>query len=65
MREKKASGHSQYRRHSRDRNLVFAVAVCFIIMIASFVTSRVITEVQSRRIQREANNISQDALVAA
>jgi signal transduction histidine kinase len=34
-------------------------------MIASFIVSRTITEIQSRRIQREANSISQNALLAA
>jgi signal transduction histidine kinase len=52
-------------RHSRDRRLVIAVALSFILTIVSFVVSRTITEVQSRRIQREANSISQNALVAA
>jgi signal transduction histidine kinase len=44
---------------------VIAVAVSFILTIVSFVVSRTLTEVQSRRIQREANSISQNALVAA
>jgi signal transduction histidine kinase len=52
-------------RHSRDHRLVIAVAVSFILTIVSFVVSRTLTEVQSRRIQREANSISQNALVAA
>jgi signal transduction histidine kinase len=56
---------AQYRRYRRDRQLVAAVAVCFIFMIASFAISRTITEIQSRRIQREANSISQNALRAA
>jgi signal transduction histidine kinase len=34
-------------------------------MIVAFVASRTITEIQSRKIQREANSISQNALVAA
>jgi hypothetical protein len=50
--------------HRRDRQLVLAVAVSFILAILSFVVSRTITEIQSRRIQREANSISQNALVA-
>ena len=52
-------------RHSRDRRLVIAVALSFSLTIVSFVVSRTITEVHSRRIQREANSISQNALVAA
>ena len=52
-------------RHSQDRRLVIDVAVSFILTIVSFVVSRTLTEVQSRRIQREANSISQNALVAA
>jgi signal transduction histidine kinase len=51
--------------HSRDHRLVIAVAVSFILTIVSFVVSRTLTEVQSRRIQRKANSISQNALVAA
>ncbi len=50
---------------NRDRRLVFAVAVSFALTILSFVVSRTITELQTRRIQREANAISQNALVAA
>jgi signal transduction histidine kinase len=57
--------HASYRRYRRDRNLVAAVVVCFSLMILSFVVSRTITEVQSRRIQREATSIGQNALVAA
>ena len=52
-------------RHSQNRRLVIAVALSFILTIVSFVVSRAITEVQSRRIQREASSISQNALVAA
>jgi signal transduction histidine kinase len=42
-----------------------AVATCFSLMIVSFVVSRAITEIQSRKIQREASSISQNALLAA
>jgi signal transduction histidine kinase len=65
MRERKASRHGQYRRYRRDRRLVLAVTVCFCLMLVSFVVSRTITEIQSRRIQAEANGISQNALAAA
>jgi signal transduction histidine kinase len=55
----------QYPRHRRDRRLVVAVAVSFSLMLVSFVASRTITELQSRRIQREASSISENALLAA
>lgn len=50
--------------HNRDRRLVISVVVSFILAGLSFVVSRTITEIQSRRTQREANDISQNALVA-
>jgi signal transduction histidine kinase len=56
---------SPHRRHRRDRHLVAAVVVSFIMMVACFVVSRTTTEIQSRRIQRDANSISQNALKAA
>jgi signal transduction histidine kinase len=52
------------RARSRERYLVVAVVVSFVLTALSFLTSRVITEVMSRRIEREAESIGNNALVA-
>jgi signal transduction histidine kinase len=51
-------------RRSRERRLVAAVVVSFILTTLCFVTSRAITEIVSRRIEREAESIGNNALVA-
>jgi signal transduction histidine kinase len=56
--------HSRDRSHRRERRLVIAIAVSFGLAILSFLVSRTVTEIQSRRIQKQANSISQNALVA-
>jgi signal transduction histidine kinase len=52
-------------RLSRERRLVLAVAVSFGLTVLCFVTSRIVTEMASRRIEKEAESISQNALIAA
>ena len=51
-------------RRSRERHLVLVVAVSFALTILSFVASRTITELVSRRIQQEAESIGDNALIA-
>jgi signal transduction histidine kinase len=65
MRLTRLRHEGRYERYRRDRCLVLAVAVCFSLMFVSFVVSGTITEIQSRRIQREASSISENALLAA
>jgi signal transduction histidine kinase len=65
MHVRSSGRQSQYRHYRRDRHLVVAVSVCFCFMLLSFLASRTIGEMQSRRIQREANSIGQNALVAS
>jgi signal transduction histidine kinase len=52
------------RRLSRERQLVLAVVVSFSIAVLSFVVSRAIEEVVSRRVQKEAVSISTNAVIA-
>ena len=52
------------RRLSRERQLVLAVGVSFIFAVLSFVVSRAIAEVASRRVQKEAVSISTNAVIA-
>jgi signal transduction histidine kinase len=52
------------RRFSRERQLVLAVGVTFTLTTLSFVVSRTISEVVSRRIQKEAESIRKNALLA-
>jgi signal transduction histidine kinase len=51
-------------RYRRDRHIVTALVICLSLMIASLLVSRTIAEIQSRRIQQEAETIGQDALEA-
>lgn len=52
------------RRLSREHHLVLAVAVSLTLAVLSFVVSRAISEVMSRRIERQAESISTNAVIA-
>jgi signal transduction histidine kinase len=52
------------RRPSRERRLVLAVVVSVSLAVLSFVVSRAISEVMSRSIEREAESISANAVIA-
>jgi signal transduction histidine kinase len=52
------------RRLSRERRLVLAVAVSFGLTVLAFVASRVATEVASRRVEKRAESIGHNALIA-
>src|SRR5215470_16459092 len=51
-------------RRTREHRLVLAVVVSFALTILSYVASRTITELVSRKIQREAESIDKNALIA-
>jgi hypothetical protein len=52
------------RRISREQRLVLTVVVALALAMLAFVASRIITEMVSRRIAREAASIGQNALIA-
>jgi hypothetical protein len=52
------------RRRSREHQLVLTVAVSLTLAVLSFVVSRAISEVMSRMIERQAESISSNAVIA-
>src|SRR3954447_7682343 len=55
---------SKRHRSGPERHLVMAVVVSFGLTMLSYVASRVITEIVSRRVQHQAQSIDKNAIAA-